>query len=361
MRILFLGEISLGQTSLMRLDGLRRLGHEVHGVNTAEPWKTASWTARQWQRRLASGSVVNEINSRVRIAAHTFKPELIWAEKQEFIWEETIETLRASGAHLVHFTPDPYFYLPWKRTRLMDAAMRHFDVLVYCKNYERADYEATGRPTVYMPLGFCDRTHRPLPDTDPRWNCAVGFLGGWEPRREALLGSIARMGADLKIWGGYWDFLRDGRWTLRRKLILNQLAGGEPFRIQADPLLSKTLQGTEVYGDDYARALTGSRIGVGFLRRVCPDQHTTRTFEIPACGGLLLADRTDEHQEFFEEGREAEFFETPDELLDKIRFYTENDVARNRVATGGRERCRRSSYAYIHRLEKALTDIRRQL
>ena len=58
-----------------------------------------------------------------------------------------------------------------------------------------------------------------------------------------------------------------------------------------------------MYADDYARALTGSQIGLGFLRKVCPDQHTTRTFEIPACGSMLLADRTDEHRGFFQEGK----------------------------------------------------------
>ena len=62
----------------------------------------------------------------------------------------------------VHFTPDPYFSLDWKRTRLMDEAMRTFDALVYCKSYEREQYEGIGKPTVYMPLGYCDEVHRPL-------------------------------------------------------------------------------------------------------------------------------------------------------------------------------------------------------
>ena len=110
-------------------------------------------------------------------------------------------------------------------------------------------------------------------------------------------------------------------------MILNQLAGGEPFRIHRDARLAAAWQGGEVYADDYARALTASRIGVGFLRQVCPDQHTTRTFEIPACGSLLLADRSEEHCSFFEEGVEAEFFGSEEELVDKARFYVGDERA----------------------------------
>jgi len=59
-----------------------RLGLEVIGVNTIEPWKQTSWVTRQWQRRIQRGSVIDEINSMVLAAAREFRPDLVWAEKQ---------------------------------------------------------------------------------------------------------------------------------------------------------------------------------------------------------------------------------------------------------------------------------------
>jgi spore maturation protein CgeB len=212
-----------------------------------------------------------------------------------------------------------------------------------------------------MPLGFCDQVHRPLPYPGAKWTCAVGFVGGWEARRERLLHSVVKGDIELKIWGKYWDFLRDGRWTLRRYVVLRQLAGDdkERVRIHRDPLLGRAWQGDEVYDDDYARALTGARIGLGFLRVVCPDQHTTRTFEIPACGSMLLADRTDEHREFFVEGKEADFFSSEAEFIDKLKFYCANEPTRACIAAAGHRRCMEGRYAYVHRLKAVLADISR--
>jgi spore maturation protein CgeB len=338
----------------MRMRALERLGHSTFGVHTSELWKRAAWATRQLQRHTYRGSVVDEINATILRAAREFKPAVVWADKQEFLRAETIQDLRRLDAKTVHFTPDPYFSLDWKRTRLMDEAMKAFDALVYCKSYERAQYESLEKPVVYMPLGYCDEVHRPLVSEDARWKCTVGFLGGWEPRREHLLHAVTAAGINLKIWGGYWEFLRDGKWTPRRHIILRQLAGKEEFRFHRDESLSRAHQGGEVYADDYARALTGSSIGLGFLRKVCPDQHTTRTFEIPACGSMLLADRTEEHQQFFEEGKEAEFFASSEELIDKVKFYRCNESARKRVSEGGYRRCKEGGYAYVCRLRGAL-------
>jgi spore maturation protein CgeB len=174
-----------------------------------------------------------------------------------------------------------------------------------------------------------------------------------------LLHAVAAGGTDVKIWGGYWDFLRDGKWTLRQHIILRQLAGTDSFRVHRDEHLARSHQGGEVYGDDYARALSGAKIGLGFLRKSWPDQHTTRTFEIPACGSMLLADRTEEHQNLFAEGSEAEFFASEEELLDKIKFYSGNEPARKTIAGAGYQRCVNGAYSYVHRLRSALDTLER--
>ena len=93
------------------------------------------------------------------------------------------------------------------------------------------------------------------------------------------------------------------------------------------------------------------------MRKAWPDQHTTRTFEIPACSSLLLADRTEEHQQFFEEGKEAEFFASCEELLDKVKFYCSNESARKCVADRGYKRCKEGGYAYVCRLRVALLEL----
>jgi hypothetical protein len=73
---------------------------------------------------------VNEINNEVLRAARDFRPDLVWAEKMEYLRGETLEDIRRIGARLVQFTPDPSFSVDWKRTPLMDQAPASFDVLV---------------------------------------------------------------------------------------------------------------------------------------------------------------------------------------------------------------------------------------
>jgi hypothetical protein len=251
MKILFIGGLQPGQTSRMRMLELAALGYQIRTVEAFDIWNGISPIKRRLQQWHCAGSIIDSLNRNVTVSAQSFRPDLVWAEKQEYLRAETVLFLKASGARLLHYTPDPYFALRWKRTRLMDEAIAHFDYLVTSKKYELDEYGMLPGKVIYVPLGFSEEAHRPaLPATRAgfsRYSSDVSFLGGWEPRREAMLDSIAhRQNVRLKIWGYGWDHLADGRLTPRRVFAMRRNSGGEPFSVRRNPVLSAAVQGGEV-------------------------------------------------------------------------------------------------------------------
>ena len=351
---IFVGHLLPGQTSLMRMNALRRCNVDVTGFDTRSIWNAQTWIQRQLSTRLERGPAVDSINKGLLEVARQVRPTHVWFDKQEFIRPDTLCELKRLGASLVYYTPDPYFTLAWKRTGLMDACLTQFDLLVTSKSYECSHFASVGPHYLYLPLGYCDEVHRPVRVASNE-TATVGFVGGWEPRRQSILETIAAQGVAIKIWGYAWDHLVDGKWTLRRYLRLRRLAGGtSDWRVAHSQYLSGSFVSGEVYGDEYARALSSSEINIGFLRTICDDQHTTRSFEIPACGSMMLADRTDEHQAFFSEGKEAEYFASEEELIEKAIFYARHESSRRRIAEAGLNRCRRSGYSYRDRMRTVL-------
>lgn len=113
----------------------------------------------------------------------------------------------------------------------------------------------------------------------------------------------------------------------------------------------------KVVGEDYRKALSGTKIAVCFLSKWNRDQYTRRAFEIPACGVFLLSERTPMMQDLYNEGKEAEFFSTPEEFLDKVKFYLNHEGARKRITQSGYQKVITSGHDIYSRMRQWLEDV----
>ncbi len=173
---------------------------------------------------------------------------------------------------------------------------------------------------------------------DPKQNFKypeVFFAGYAEEKRFQYMNFLASNGIKVDVYGNGWDKPRY-KWRKHKNL-----------KIHFKPVI----------GDDYAKFIFGSGINLCFLRVLNRDIHTSRSVEIPACAGFMLAERTEEHLELFEEGFEAEFFTSKEELLQKTIFYLKNKSARRKIADQAFKRCRLNNYSYDDLAEEMYKNI----
>lgn len=319
MRILYVGQLTPGGTCLDRLGALRRLGHEVIGVDQSA-FESQYKLVRSVQWRLRPLWLLQEFNREIlRTAKRTPNMDVAWVDKGVWVFAETIEALRNQfRLRTVHFTPDPQ--LLYHRSRHFLNSIRLFDHVVTTKSFEVQLYLNAGAQHVLLSQqSYCPIRYERAQATE-RFDEDVGFIGHYETHYGKTVGVLAEH-VPIGVWG-------DG-WTRA------SLTSSVPNRV---------IRGRGVYSANYVNALASFRIGLGLLSKKIPEQHTTRSFEIPAAGSFLLAERTEEHLEFFKEGQEAEFFGSIDELIDKARFYLANNAARLRIARAGQRRCITSGY-----------------
>ncbi len=123
------------------------------------------------------------------------------------------------------------------------------------------------------------------------------------------------------------------------------------FRTKSGPLIDKTNEG--IYGPDYFRTLGAYQFGWGALSRWVPEKHTTRTFEIPACGTALVSERNEEICSFFSE-EEAILYSSPQEMIDKLKYFMVHPRELEEVTRKGYEKMASGQFSYETQLREIL-------
>lgn len=333
MKILYTGPLGKWTTTEARRKAFIELGHEIFLVDSS-PLHAATNLLGKIQGRLLTGPTVKWYNNQLLGKARETLPDMIWVDKGVCVWPRTLETMKKeTGASLVHYNSDFIQYQKWEYRHYF-RSIGLYDVHITTNAIDIPVLENMGaRKVVRAEFGYDPEYNRPteLSDEDKlTYGHDMVFIGHWEPATEELLVACARKGLSVNLWGYGWKHARN-------KHLLNNNRRIEPL-----------------YGEAYIKTLAAAKICLCFLSKWNRNQSAGRTFEIPAIGGFLLAERTPDHFSYFDEGKEAEFFAGPAELIEKAQYYLKHEERRLAIARASHDRCLRSAYTHKDRVRQIL-------
>ncbi|MFQ5559394.1 MAG: glycosyltransferase, partial [Nitrospinota bacterium] len=99
-----------------------------------------------------------------------------------------------------------------------------------------------------------------------------------------------------------------------------------------------------------------SKINIDITRVYTLDGFSDRVFNVLSRGGFLLINRTEALSQFFEDGKELVFFDSPGDLKEKCCYYLNAEDERKEIAERGKNRVRR-----FHNVESRVTEMLSEL
>ena len=342
MKILSVGSFSgLSNTCLHRNWALKQIASHVDEINTSAN-KCSLWHRIAYHLFLYGLPIRqpqnNNENEKIKYYVDKNKYDLVWIDKGTSIYPETLCYIKKKWPHIiiVSYSPDN-MALRHNQSQQYLQCIPLYDYIITNKSYIQDDMKRLGaKEVLFVNNSYETAFHYPriLSEGDYiRLGADVGFVGAWEKERCESILYLVDHGIRVRVFG-------NGKW--------NKYIGYSP-NLQIDSY--------GLYNEDYAKSFKAFKISLCFLRKINFDQQTTRSVEIPACGGFMLAERTTEHLKMFQEGKEAEYFSSNEELLHKCRYYLDHDSERFKIAKAGLERCISSDYSNLGMVKKCINNI----
>ena len=326
LRILYASGLSENDSSLYRLWALERLGHTVIPLNAFE-YQPTNKLVEKVVYRLAAGPWVDRLNRDLLELAEREQPDLVWTDKLLGMQPKTLQRLREMRIPTVSYMIDnPFGRRGDPGWRLYMKDIPFYDLHAVQRTANIADYTQRGAPDVIkIQTAYEPTIHFPAPAgwSDKDRDRGVSFIGTpYDQRAEFLVRLWRECGFPVTVSGG-----------LVWKEHMSPEAVAAMYRGHG-----------ELFRDEYREGIWRSKINLSFLTHSNHDEFTHKSFEIAACEGFLLAERSEGHLQRFVEDEEAVFFSDFEECAEKIRRYLPDEAARTRIAAAGRARAERSGY-----------------
>jgi spore maturation protein CgeB len=108
----------------------------------------------------------------------------------------------------------------------------------------------------------------------------------------------------------------------------------------------------EAWGIGMYRILAQSKIALNRHINIAENYaNNMRLFEATGVGTLLITDMKDNLNDLFEVGKEVVAYKNPEECVELVRYYLENEKERNDIALAGQQRTL-AEHTYLHRMQE---------
>lgn len=318
---------------------LNKIGHETIIFDCHQ--YTLPSLIGKLERRFLIGPSMRVIRKTSIEFAKKFKPDIIHLYQGHYHDANSVAELKKIAWVTGYHNDNPFSALEdgrhANRYKHLIKALPFYDSYHVYRNSNIQDVKNFGVNNVEMLMSYyIPEYDKPQPNMTSNLGADVIFAGHPEPDgREDYVEEIIQNDINFKLYG-------DSRFW---KKILNI----ESFnKINEIKVLSTK---------DYRIAINSSKICLSFFSHWNRDTYTRRVFEIPAMCKFLMTTRTITMQELYEEDKEAVFFSSKEEMLDKIRFYLNNESKREKIERAGFQRCITSGYDICSRMKQWINDV----
>ena len=283
MRLLYVGQLWQGSTTLTRMHALASLGVDCVPFDTTPFSRSGTRLERSLLHRCNVGLGLNRLNAALADVARDAMYDAVWIDKGVFVRPETVADLRSAARRriAVHYTPDAQ--LVDNRSRHFDKSLPLYDLAVTTKPFEVDAYKSSGAREVFLVLQGYGRQFDGA-EFDNSLKSDVCFVGHCNRHYAARIKAASGVSSGVRVWGPRWSrYARLHAW--------------------ARPIV----QGEGLWGDSYPRGLASTRIALGLLSKAIPETTTTRSFfpmtprfasfstaasATPVCGQLYIPVRS---------------------------------------------------------------------
>jgi spore maturation protein CgeB len=292
-------------------------------------------------RKLNGGRLLaNDRLKHARLVADvisSYLPDLLVVSKGLYLDDDFIIRIKEYGIKVFIFNHDDFFSLNKNNVSIyQNRAIPHYDHVFVTRLINVEEVKKLNQNVSFFPFSFLPSFHKiyDISDLDiSKYQSDVLFVGTYERDRARLLESLVdNFKLNLAVYGPGWHRLA------RTSNLRNYIAG------------------KGLWGEEMAKAIQLSKVCIGFLRKENRDQYTQRTFEILACGGVLLAEKTDFHLTLFEGKEICLLFDPtdPKHFSMQLLLLLKDEKLREKIRCNGIQWIQNSNYTYESRVRQLI-------